>query len=80
MDDDSMRKAWNSSFPFFELQILANKQKQSMNRFELALCDSSFSWKHLVSVSLGVGLNLVLLISKAHGPGFRIFFYKFKNL
>ncbi len=42
MDDDSMWKVWKLSFPFIEGQISANKQKQSMNKFELTLCGSSF--------------------------------------
>jgi hypothetical protein len=42
MDDESVWKVWKLSFPFFEVQISANKQKQSTNKFEPALCGSSF--------------------------------------
>jgi hypothetical protein len=80
MDDDSVWKVWKLSFPLFEVQISANKQKQSTNKFEPALCSSSFWKDSLVPVSLGVGLNQVLSISNSHGPGSGTFFYKFKNL
>jgi hypothetical protein len=42
MDDDYVWKAWQLSFPLFEVQISVNKQQQSMNKFEPALCGSSF--------------------------------------
>jgi len=52
MDDDFVWKEWKLSFPLFEVQISANKQKQSMNRFELALCGF-----FLLKIIFGLGFS-----------------------